>query len=182
MMAQHRVGAELPEHQVGLLGDDGAVEALKHVADLLAADAAVEHGDRLRGEGMPQFGFEPARIIRRLRAGACACGRRRPDGDDGDRFMARQLARDMREWFGETQQIEWRIARRLRFRAPGNDRRGQHAGDGKPRGRPTRDHPVLQVDAPALMFPCASYPKTGSYPKPVTVPFQTRDRLFGITR
>ena len=87
-VAQHRIGAELPQHQVGLGGDHGLVEAPEHVADDLAADAAIEHLDRVRGKAPLQFGLEPAGVIRRARAGAGARGRGRADGDDDDRLAA----------------------------------------------------------------------------------------------
>jgi hypothetical protein len=50
VIADQRIGAQLPQQQVGLGGDHGAVEALEHVGDFLAVDTAVEHGDRMAGE------------------------------------------------------------------------------------------------------------------------------------
>ena len=50
LIAQHRIGAELPQHQIGLLGDDRARRSAQHVGDFFAVDAAVEHGDRATGK------------------------------------------------------------------------------------------------------------------------------------
>jgi hypothetical protein len=97
MLAQHRIGAELPQYQIGLGSDDRSVEALEHVADDLAADAPIEHRDRMAGKALAQFGPEPGRVICCLGTGAGAFGRRRADCDDGDRLGGSELAGKMRE-------------------------------------------------------------------------------------
>ena len=67
VIADDRIRAELPQHQIGLGGHHGAIEALEHVGDFLAANAAVVHGDGMAGEALLELDGEPARII---------CGRR----------------------------------------------------------------------------------------------------------
>jgi hypothetical protein len=70
MHAQHPVGADLPQHQIGLLGDHGSVEAREHVGDFLAAHAAVQNGDFMPGKMSDEFLCKAARIggSRRTRA------------------------------------------------------------------------------------------------------------------
>ena len=43
--AQHRVGADLPDHQVRLHVDHRGLQPLHHFGRILAALAAIEHGD-----------------------------------------------------------------------------------------------------------------------------------------
>ena len=61
-VAQHRIRAGLPQHQVGLLRDHGRVEAGEHVGGLLAVHAAVENREFLSGEVPGEFLRQPARI------------------------------------------------------------------------------------------------------------------------
>src|SRR5580704_13901932 len=60
MIAQHRIGADLPEHELRMLGDDAAGEPRHHVFGLVAVDAAVEHGDVLQRETLLEVDGEPA--------------------------------------------------------------------------------------------------------------------------
>ena len=62
IIADHRIGAKLPEDQVGLGSDHVRTEALEHVADFLTADATVEHNDRMARKTLRQFDREPTRI------------------------------------------------------------------------------------------------------------------------
>ena len=76
VIADDRIGAELLQHQVGMLGEHAGVEALEHVADFFATDAAIDHGDRMVGEMLLELDRQPVRITRRRRA--CA----RPGSDN----------------------------------------------------------------------------------------------------
>ena len=54
LVAQHGIGADLPEDQIGLLGDHGAVEPREHVGSLVAVDAAVQDRELVaRGNAGP---------------------------------------------------------------------------------------------------------------------------------
>ena len=153
VIADDRIGAELPQHQVGLGGDHGGIETLEHVADFLAVGTAIEHGDRTVGEMLLELYGEPVRIIRRRGAGARAGSRRRTDGDDGDRLAGRELVRNARQRIGEPDQVERRIAcGRCRL---GARRQRQHqAGD--ERGDSDRLHrPIGEISDPARQFPPA---------------------------
>jgi len=46
LVADHRIGTELPENEIGLGRDHRFVEALEHVRHFFAADAAVDDRDR----------------------------------------------------------------------------------------------------------------------------------------
>ena len=70
VIADERIGAELPQDEIGLVGDHRLVKALEHVGHFLAADAAIEHGNLMRREMPLEFGGQPARIGRRRRTGA----------------------------------------------------------------------------------------------------------------
>ena len=48
MIAHHRIGADLPEHQIGMRGDHIGFETRQHLRGLFAVDAAIEHGDVAR--------------------------------------------------------------------------------------------------------------------------------------
>jgi hypothetical protein len=72
---QHRVGAKLPEHQVGVLGGDGLVEVRQHVDGARAGNAAVEHHDGLGREALTEFIHEAAGVGGRGRASPRAGGR-----------------------------------------------------------------------------------------------------------
>jgi hypothetical protein len=74
-----RIGSDLPDHQIGLLGDDVGIEPLKLERRFLAANSAVDHGDlsvrilRLEKRQQPlRIGLDTA----------VACRRRRADRDD----------------------------------------------------------------------------------------------------
>ena len=75
VIVDDRIGAELPQNEVRLSGYYGGIEALKHVADFFASDAAIDHGDRMVGEMLLKLARQPVRITRRCRACARA-GRR----------------------------------------------------------------------------------------------------------
>jgi hypothetical protein len=66
------VGAELPDHQIGLLIDHVLPETREHLGGVLAVDATIENNDRYVGIKPVEFGREPGRIgcIGRARAGA----------------------------------------------------------------------------------------------------------------
>ena len=64
-VAQHRVAADLPEHQVRLRRKHIAIEARQHVARFLAVDAAVDHGDRQRRKQLLQLDGKAAWIAHR---------------------------------------------------------------------------------------------------------------------
>ena len=80
MVAQHGIGADLPEHEIGMRRDDAGCEPRHHLRGLFAVDAAIEHGDVERREALFQLDAEPARIAcrRRTRAGAGRSKRSRP--------------------------------------------------------------------------------------------------------
>ena len=54
---QQRIGADLPDHQFGVFGDDVAVEPGKLLGDVLAASAAIDHPDVDAGEPAPERGL-----------------------------------------------------------------------------------------------------------------------------
>ena len=87
-VAQHRIGADLPEHQMRLLGNHPGLETGEHVDRLLAVDAAVEHGELLTGEMLAELDLKSARVGRSRRARTGAIGRRGADGHDLDRLTA----------------------------------------------------------------------------------------------
>src|ERR1019366_4664184 len=109
-MARIFLRPSLPQDQVGLRGHHGLIEALEHVTDFLAVNAAIEHGDRTVWETLLELFRETIRIIRRWRTRAHASGRRRTDGDDGDRTAGRELLRKARQWIGKSEKIERRFA------------------------------------------------------------------------
>jgi hypothetical protein len=51
-----------------MLGEHAGVEALAHVAEFFAADAAIDHSDRMVGEMLLELDRQPVRITRRRRA------------------------------------------------------------------------------------------------------------------
>ena len=114
----HRIGAELPEHEIGLGGDHRAVEALEHVGDFFAVDAAIDHGDRAGREMLRELDLQPARIARGRRARAGARGRRRTDGDDGDRLAGRKLCATCGSGLAKRTRSSWHVAARRARRAP----------------------------------------------------------------
>src|SRR5262249_32333557 len=54
--AQDGVGAQLPEHEVRMLGGNAVVEACQHVGGQVAVDPTIEHRDRLRREPPEKLG------------------------------------------------------------------------------------------------------------------------------
>ena len=88
--AKHGVGAELPEHEVRLLGDDVALEAGALVMVGVAVDAAVDHDEAMAGEAIRQLDPQPAGIRALWRACPLAEGRRGADSHDLDRSLRRQ--------------------------------------------------------------------------------------------
>ncbi len=51
--AQERVGADLPQHEIGLLGDNALLEAGEHIGGGFAAHAAVDHPESMARETPP---------------------------------------------------------------------------------------------------------------------------------
>jgi hypothetical protein len=128
VVAQHRIGADLPEHEVRPLRDDGGVEPRQHVGDFLAAHAAVQHRDFVSGKTLRELLRQPARIGSRRRARARPVGRRGTERDDLDRLAAREASGRVRE-----RKIEAGLAGR--HHARGRTRRGcrDRAGRLRPR-------------------------------------------------
>ena len=62
MVAQHGIGPDLPEHQIGMRRKHAGLEPLDHLRGFFAVDAAIEHGDIGTRETLFQFGGETARI------------------------------------------------------------------------------------------------------------------------
>ena len=60
--AQHRIGADLPDHQFGTLGDHVVIQPGQLFGDVFAAFAAIDHPDVETGEPVSERGLEPARI------------------------------------------------------------------------------------------------------------------------
>ena len=96
-VAQHGVGADLPDHQIGLGVDDLGLQPLHHFRRVLAALAANDDADVGRRILPAQLRRQPAGIGEFGRADAVAGRRRRTEGDDHDRLPRRELARDMRQ-------------------------------------------------------------------------------------
>ena len=72
VVAQDRVGAELPDHEFRLCRRDVALHALDHFLHVLAADAAIQDADRYAGKTGLEFRFKPGGIgeVDGARAGA----------------------------------------------------------------------------------------------------------------
>jgi len=96
-IAQYVVGADLPDDEIGMRGDDVGFDALRGRRRGLAADAAVEHLDPHAGKAQRQHLRQAARIGLVRARGAGAVGRRRAEGDNGQRTAARQRPGDMRQ-------------------------------------------------------------------------------------
>src|SRR6516225_7348968 len=60
--ADYRIGAKLPEDQVGLNCDHICIKALEHIVHFFAAHTAVKHSDRMARETLGQLDRKPARI------------------------------------------------------------------------------------------------------------------------
>ena len=96
-VAQHRIGADLPENQIGMRGDDGGVEAGQHLVGLLAVDAAIEHRDVAPREALRKLGRKAARIACRRRVAPAPGCRGRADRNDRQWLAARQAPRGVPE-------------------------------------------------------------------------------------
>ena len=95
--AQHGIGADLPDHEIGVGVEHRGLQPLHHLGRVLAALAAVEHGD-VGGRILPlQLRKQPVRIGEVRRARAPALRRGRAEGDDHDRKTGGELACDMRQ-------------------------------------------------------------------------------------
>jgi hypothetical protein len=66
IVADHRIGAKLPQNQVGFGGDHVCIKAIEHIANFLAAYTAVKHSDRVTGKTLSQLNCKSARISGRL--------------------------------------------------------------------------------------------------------------------
>ena len=96
-IAQHRVGADLPDHQIRMQVDDGGLQPLHHFGRVLAALAGIDDGD-VGGRIFPaQLRGEPVGIVEVRRGGAVALRRRRSERHDHDRLARDELARDVRQ-------------------------------------------------------------------------------------
>ena len=74
-IAQHRVGADLPDHQVRMHVDHRGLQPLHHFGRVLAALAAIDHGD-VGGRILPvQLRRQPVGIVEFRRGRAVAGGR-----------------------------------------------------------------------------------------------------------
>ena len=60
---QDRVGPYLPDHEVGMLREDVALEPGKLLFRILPPLAAVDDADRNAGQALFQGGLQPARVI-----------------------------------------------------------------------------------------------------------------------
>ena len=93
IVAQHRIGADLPEHQIRMRRKDVALKPRHHLRGLFAVDAAIEHRDVERRETLFQFDRKAARIACRGRTSTCPGGRRRTDRDNRQRLAAAAIRR-----------------------------------------------------------------------------------------
>jgi hypothetical protein len=80
LITDDRIGAELPQNKVGFGDHHVLIEALEHVVDFFAVDAAIKHGDRMGREKPLEFDGEAVWITRRWRTRARAGGLRNPIG------------------------------------------------------------------------------------------------------
>src|SRR5262245_8944443 len=62
IVADYRIGAKLPQDQVGLSCVYVCIKALEHIANVFAPHAAVKHGEWMARETLRQFDRKPARI------------------------------------------------------------------------------------------------------------------------
>jgi hypothetical protein len=117
--AQHRIGAKLPQNDVGLLGNDVALEARALVVIIVAVDAAVHDREVEAGKPVGKLEPEPVRVGPVRRARAFAIGRRRADGDDLDRLPFRHQSRRARQRAIEVRQFRRNDAGRRNRRRVG---------------------------------------------------------------
>jgi hypothetical protein len=75
MIAEHRVGADLPKHEIGTRSNDIVRETREHLFDFFPVYAAIEHGDVIPWKAFAELGGEPAGITCGGRACAGARGR-----------------------------------------------------------------------------------------------------------
>src|SRR5262249_53317113 len=85
-VAQHGVGADLPQNEVGTGRDHVAVEPRQHLGRVLAVDAAVEHLDGGVGEALLEQRLKPRRVGGGGGTGARPVGRGGADRDDRQRL------------------------------------------------------------------------------------------------
>src|SRR5215831_12739233 len=76
IIADYRIGAKLPDDQVGLSCDYICIKALEHIANVLAPHPAVKHGDRIARETLSQFDRKPTWIGGGRRTSTRSSGRR----------------------------------------------------------------------------------------------------------
>ena len=95
-IAQHRIGPDLPDHEVRLGVDDLGLQPRHHLGCVFAALAAIQHRDVGVGIGALQLRRQPVRIGKFRRRRAIALGGGRAEGHDHHRLAKRQLASDMR--------------------------------------------------------------------------------------
>jgi hypothetical protein len=129
----HGICSELPQHEIGLLRKNGGIKALEHVGHFLAANAAVEYGERQLREMLLELDCKSARIVccRRTRAGSRR--RRRADGDDRDRLTGRDFLRETRKRIRKANEIHRRNASRsgsVRTRRRNQRQPRKQSGDG----------------------------------------------------
>jgi hypothetical protein len=60
--AQHRIGTNLPQHELRMRRQHIGCKPRHHIIGLFAVDAAVEHRDVAAGKSRPQLDGEPAGI------------------------------------------------------------------------------------------------------------------------
>ena len=96
-VVQQIVGADLPDDEIGMIGDHVGVDPLERRARDLAADAAIEDADLHVGESRSQELRQPAGIgfVGPRRAGAV--GRGRAEGDDGQGPALGEALRHVRQ-------------------------------------------------------------------------------------
>ena len=125
------------------------------------------------GETLRELGLQPARISRGRRLSAGARGRRRADGDDGDRLAGRQFLRDARQRIGEADEIERRVAGARCFGA-----RGERQSDSRQRARRQRCalSPEGEIDVPHGSFPPLSLTAALGLRFALAWPPRSRDR------
>lgn len=80
--AQHVVGADLPDDQIGFVGLDLGAQAVGGLEGRLAADPPVEDVDRHLGQARAQVVLEPGHKAQVAAAGAHALDAGRPDRQD----------------------------------------------------------------------------------------------------
>ncbi len=95
--AQRVVTADLPDHELRLVGKDVRCEATQHLLRVLSPHALVDHLDLEPGPAPLELGSELRRIGMAGIGGADPFGRRRADGDDGERLAVADRLRRIRQ-------------------------------------------------------------------------------------